>query len=108
MLKGFQKKYLKGLAHSFKPVVHIGQKGLSENLDLALNEALDSHELIKIKFIDIKEKEEKNRLIKKMEETHLCNLVGMTGHTAILFRQNRKPEKRKIKLPLKTKPETDN
>jgi RNA-binding protein len=99
MLKGFQKKYLKGLAHAFKPVVHIGQKGLSENLSAALEEALDSHELIKIKFIDCKEKEQKKELLKKIEAESRCEVVGMTGHIAILFRQNREPEKRRISVP---------
>jgi RNA-binding protein len=99
MLKGFQKQHLKGLAHAYKPVVHIGQKGLSENLTNALEEALESHELIKVKFIDCKEKEQKKELIKQFETTIKCELVGMTGHIAILFRQNRDPEKRKISVP---------
>ena len=99
MLKGFQKKYLKGLAHAYKPVVHIGQKGLSENLAGALEEALESHELIKVKFIDCKEKEQKKALLKQLETTTRCELIGMTGHVAILFRQNRDPEKRKITVP---------
>ena len=99
MLKGFQKQHLKGLAHAYKPVVHIGQKGLSENLVDSLEEALESHELIKIKFIDCKEKTQKKDLIKQMESISKCELVGMTGHIAILFRQNRNPEKRKISVP---------
>jgi len=99
MLKGFQKKYLRGLAHSFKPVVHIGQKGLSENLSAALEEALDGHELIKVKFIDCKEKEQKKELLKKIEAESRCEVVGMTGHIAILFRQNREPERRLIAVP---------
>ncbi len=102
MLKGFQKKYLKGLAHAYKPLVHIGQKGLSENLSAALEETLDSHELIKVKFIDFKEKEQKKELLKKIEAETLCELVGMTGHIAILFRQNRNPEKRRILIPDQT------
>ncbi len=102
MLKGFQKKYLKGLAHAYKPLVHIGQKGLSENLSAALEETLDSHELIKVKFIDFKEKEQKKELLKKIEAETLCELVGMTGHIAILFRQNRNPEKRRIIVPEQT------
>ena len=99
MLKGFQKKYLRGLAHAYKPVVHIGQKGLSENLAASLEEALDSHELIKVKFIDFKEKEQKKELLRKLEEESRCELVGMTGHIAILFRPNRDPEKRRITIP---------
>ncbi|MCD6430842.1 MAG: YhbY family RNA-binding protein [Deltaproteobacteria bacterium] len=99
MLKGFQKKHLRGLAHVYKPVVLIGQKGISESLSEALEEALDSHELIKVKFVDFKEKEQKKEMIEQLEKSATCEMVGMTGHIAIFFRQNRNPEKRKINVP---------
>ena len=99
MLKGFQRKYLRGLAHAYKPVVLIGQKGISESLSEALEEALNSHELIKVKFIDFKEKEQKKEMIAELEKAAACEMVGMTGHIAIFFRQNRDPEKRKITIP---------
>ncbi len=99
MLKGFQRKYLRGLAHAYKPVLLIGQKGISESLSEALEEALESHELIKVKFIDFKEKEQKKEIIAELEKANACEMVGMTGHIAIFFRQNRDPEKRKITIP---------
>ncbi len=99
MLKGFQRKYLRGLAHTYKPVVMIGQKGISESLSEALEEALESHELIKVKFVDFKEKEQKKEMIAQLEKAADCEMVGMTGHIAIFFRQNRNPEKRKISVP---------
>jgi RNA-binding protein YhbY len=49
-LKGFQRKYLRGLANSMKPVVFIGQKGLTPALRLSTENALNRHELIKVKF----------------------------------------------------------
>jgi len=55
-LKGFQKKFLKGRAHGLKPVVFLGQKGLTDNLIDSIHEALDTHELVKVKFIEFKEK----------------------------------------------------
>ena len=58
-LKGYQKKYLKGLVHSMKPVVFVGQKGLSPAVTKAVDESLEKHELIKIKFVDFKEKGQK-------------------------------------------------
>ena len=58
-LKGFEKKYLRGLAHGMKPVVLVGQKGLTDELIKSTNQALDTHELIKIKFIEFKETGEK-------------------------------------------------
>ena len=99
MLKGFQRKYLRSLAHAYKPVVLIGQKGLSKSLTEALEEALENHELIKVKFVDFKEKEQKKEMIEQLEKSAICEMVGMTGHIAIFFRQNRNPEKRKISIP---------
>jgi hypothetical protein len=31
ILEGFEKKYLRGLAHGLKPVVFIGRQGMTEN-----------------------------------------------------------------------------
>jgi RNA-binding protein len=99
ILKGYQKKFLKGLAHRLKPVVFIGQKGLSRNLISSINDALDTHELIKVKFVEFKEKQQKTGMAETIEAETDCRLVGLIGHTAILYRQHADPEKRKIKLP---------
>ena len=99
ILKGYQKKYLKGLAHGLKPVVFIGQKGLSGGLIGSIHDALDTHELIKVKFIEFKEKQQKAGMAEAIEAETGCQLVGIIGHTAIFYRQHTDSEKRKIKLP---------
>ena len=101
ILKGYQKKFLKGLAHRLKPVVFIGQKGLSHNLIGSIHDALDTHELIKVKFIEFKEKQQKTSMAETIETKTDCRLVGLIGHTAIFYRQHADPEKRKIQLPLR-------
>lgn len=98
MLKGSQKKYLKALAHGLKPVVFIGQKGLTPTLAKAMDEALDSHELIKVRFIDFKEKEQKDALTKEIEKIHGCSKVSMVGHIATFYRMHKDPKKQKIVL----------
>lgn len=98
-LKGYQKRYLKGLAHGRKPVVFVGQKGLTQEVFKAVDEALGRHELIKVKFIDFKEKDEKKEIASSIEEAVGCETVGMIGHTAIFFRRNSDPEDRRIVLP---------
>ena len=98
-LKGFQKKFLKGLAHGLKPVVFIGQKGLSRSLIGSIHDALNTHELIKVKFIEFKEKQQKAGMAELIEAEARCRLVGMVGHIAIFYRQHPDPEKRKIRLP---------
>ena len=98
-LEGFQRKYLRGLAHKTKPVVFIGQKGVTETLNLSINDALTAHELIKVKYIDFKDKENKTEIAGIIEKTHDCEMVGMIGHTAIFYRQHPDEEKRKIAVP---------
>ena len=98
-LKGFQKKYLRGLAHSLKPVVFVGQKGLTSGLAGSVNDALDTHELIKVKFIDFKEKQQKKEMAETISKSANSHLVGMIGHMVIFYRQHKDPEKRKITLP---------
>jgi RNA-binding protein len=96
MLKGSQKKYLKALAHGLKPVVFIGQKGLTPTLAKALDDALNAHELIKVRFIDFKEKDQKNALTMEIEKNHGCSKVSLVGHIAIFYRMHKDPKKRKI------------
>lgn len=96
-LTGKQKRYLRGLAHDLKPVVHIGKLGLTDPLMESLAEALEHHELIKVKFVDFKE--EKLELAVQIAEQLDCEVVGKIGHLVILFRPAREPEHRRIRLP---------
>jgi RNA-binding protein len=98
-LEGFQRKYLRGIAHGLKPVVFVGQKGLSSEVILAAGLALESHELIKIKFNDFKEKDQKAELSELLEKETGSEVVGIIGHTVIFYRQHNDPEKRRIFPP---------
>ncbi len=101
VLKGYQKKYLKGLAHGLKPTVFVGQKGVVPSVVKALDEALDQHELVKIKFIEFKEKGQKKEIVHVLEKESVSALVGMIGHVAILYRRQKDPDKRKIEVPVR-------
>lgn len=98
-LTSTQAKYLRGMAHGLKPVVFIGQKGLTDALIRSTEEAFESHELIKVKFIDYKGKKQKTEIANAIAARTGSHLAGMVGHIAILYRQHRDPEKRKIILP---------
>jgi RNA-binding protein len=84
-----QKKYLRGLGHALKPVVMIGDAGLTEGVWSEFNSCLEHHELIKVRV--------------KVGDRQLCDsggaeLVQRIGNMALLFREN--PEKKKrIQLP---------
>lgn len=92
-----QRKHLRGLAQKLDAVILIGKQGVSDSLLKATDEALDSHELIKVKFNDFKE--EKRELTEEIAAKTRCHVAGMIGHVAILFRQQADPEKRHIDLP---------
>ncbi|HOP62527.1 MAG TPA: ribosome assembly RNA-binding protein YhbY [Spirochaetota bacterium] len=95
-LNGRQKRKLKSLAHHLKPVVQIGQKGLTEALVKAVDRALTDHELIKVKFVDFKD--EKHELASEVSNSTGANLVDMIGNIAIFYRENPELEEtRKIR-----------
>jgi RNA-binding protein len=98
-MEGFQRKYLRGAAHSLKPLIFIGQKGLTTEVLKSTREALDAHELVKVKFNDFKEKDQKAEIISSIEQRTDSEMVGAVGHTAIFYRQQPDPEKRKIVFP---------
>jgi RNA-binding protein len=98
-LKGFQKKYLRGLAHDLKPIVQIGREGITDNVIRAIEDGLVRHELIKIKFIDFKEKDRKEAMTEEFTGRTGSEAVGMIGHTVILYRQQADSQKRKIAVP---------
>lgn len=100
-LQGFEKKYLRGLAHKRKPVVFVGQRGLTAALIEAVDDALNRHELIKVKFNEFKKKEEKANIIHRLQTGTDAVLVGKIGHTAIFYRRQKDPAKRKIVIPEK-------
>ena len=91
-----QKKILKGLAHNLDPVVLIGKKGLTTELMAAVVNALDDHELIKVKFNDFKE--DKKQLAMKLEQNADCALVSLVGNIAILYKEQKNKKKRTIEI----------
>jgi RNA-binding protein len=101
MLEGYQRKFLRGLAHRLKPIVLIGQNGLTGAIVKTTDEALNKHELIKVKFNAYKEKDEKKEIIAEIENRTSAQLVGLIGHTAIFYRENSDPEQQKITLPVR-------
>ena len=98
-LRGYQKKYLRGLAHGLKPIVQIGRDGITGGVVRAIEKGLFRHELIKIKFNELKEKDLKEAITGEVAAKTGSVQVGMIGHTALLHRQQADPEKRKIAVP---------
>ena len=96
MLNSRQKKILRSKAHDLKPIVLIGKSGVSDGCIQSINEAMESHELIKVKFLE--HKNDKKSLSETISIKTDSEIVGNIGHTIMLFRQNPDKEKQKYKI----------
>ncbi len=95
-LTNSQIRHLRQLAHKLKPVVMIGEKGLTDNVLSEINLALESHELIKVK-IRAQDKEERQEILDSILKSTKSIKVQNIGHIVGLFKVN--PKKQKIQLP---------
>ena len=50
-MKGKQKSYLRGVAHTLKPVFQIGKDGVNDNMITDIRNYLNKHELMKISVL---------------------------------------------------------
>jgi RNA-binding protein len=95
VLSSSQKRYLRGLTHHINPVVMVGEKGLSSNVLAELEQALDHHELIKVKLRT--DRATRKAFTQEIAQRCKATLVHQTGQVACFFRRN--PEKPVIELP---------
>ncbi|MBK8480881.1 MAG: YhbY family RNA-binding protein [Proteobacteria bacterium] len=98
-LRGFQRTFLRGLAHSLQPVVHVGHEGASDAVAEALDEALTAHELIKVRM---RQPADKRELAQHLATSASAQLCGLVGHTAILYRPH--PTSPRLQLPERAGP----
>ncbi|MFV9972885.1 MAG: ribosome assembly RNA-binding protein YhbY [Francisella endosymbiont of Hyalomma asiaticum] len=88
-----QQQKLKAQAHSLKPVVLMGEKGLTENVILEIDLALASNQLIKIKVGRLP-KEEKQQIASEITQVTKSELVQIIGNIIVLYRINPNKDKR--------------
>jgi RNA-binding protein len=94
-LSNKQKQFLKGLAHSLKPVVQLGNNGLTEGVLAEIEGAINHHELIKVK-VPTDDKAEKALIMDAIvRETGAVKLQTI-GHVLVLFKPS---DEKKIDLP---------
>ena len=96
MLNSRQKKILRAKAHDLKPVILVGKSGVTDGCIQSINEAIESRELIKVKFIE--HKDNKKKLSETIRDKTKSEIVANIGHTIMLFRQNPDKEKQKYKI----------
>ncbi|WP_092552018.1 ribosome assembly RNA-binding protein YhbY [Xenorhabdus koppenhoeferi] len=90
-----QVQYLKSLAHSLKPVVMIGNNGLTEGVLAEIEQTLLHHELIKVKVAG-EEREIKTLIAEAIVRETGAHNVQIIGKILVLYRPSKE---RKISLP---------
>ena len=91
-----ERKRLRGLAHSLRPLVQLGRDGLSPGTLREIERGLASHELIKIRLVG--EREIRAKLADEIALATNSGIAGAIGMVVILYRQQPDPEERRIEL----------
>lgn len=85
-LRSYQRAFLRSKAQTLDPVVYVGKDGLSDGVIAALDAALTSHELVKVRFTG--NKDGVREISASLESATSSTLVAITGFTAVFFRQD--------------------
>jgi RNA-binding protein len=97
-MKGSERAELRAEAHHLNPTVHVGQHGLSPSLITSLDDALRTHELVKVKLgrtADVKAKDAAGELATATGS----EVIQVIGRTATFFRYNPELKRKKGDLP---------
>jgi len=89
---------LRAEAHHLSPLVHVGHQGLTETLLQTVDDALRTHELVKValaKTTDVKPKDASHELAEKLG----ADVVQTIGRTCTLYRHNPEIKRKKGDLP---------
>lgn len=96
MLTGKQRSYLKALANSIEPVIHIGKGGINDNLLKQFDDVLEARELVKAVVLE-------NSMLEVREACETAasllnaGIVQIIGRKFVLYRESL--ENKEIQLP---------
>jgi RNA-binding protein len=97
-MKGKERAELRAEAHHLDPLVHVGHQGLTPTVIGSLDDALRTHELVKVKITNkdlIKPKDAANALALATNSA----VIQVIGRTATFFRENPDLDKKRSDLP---------
>lgn len=97
-LRSKERAELRAEAHHLTALVHVGQQGLIPAIISSLDDALRTHELVKVqlgKQVDLSVRDAAEQLAKAVR----ADVVQVIGKTTTLYRENKKLEKKNGALP---------
>lgn len=80
------KQQLKAKAHKLKPIVHLGNQGLTDAVNKEIDRALNDHELIKIK-IQTEDRDLRRELYAGACDANQAEPVQLIGSVGVLYRK---------------------
>ena len=86
-MKGHERAAMRAQAHHLDPIVHVGQHGLTPSLLQSLDDALRTHELVKVKLgknAELKARDAASELARSTES----EVIQVIGRTATFYRAN--------------------
>ena len=90
------KKHLRGLGHPLKPVIMVGEAGLSASLLQEFSATIEHHELIKVR-VRSGNRKTRDAIIDELCQTGAAELVTRIGNVALIYKRN--DEQPRILLP---------
>jgi RNA-binding protein len=82
-----QRRHLRGLAHELKPIIRLGNAGLTDAVASETARALHDHELIKVKAQG-GDRDARDALFAELAKRTASALVHRIGNVAVLYRPN--------------------
>ncbi len=92
-----QKKFLRGLGHQLKPVIMVGDAGLTDSLLTEFCSTIEHHELIKVR-VRAGDRATRDEIISELCQKGSAQLVTRIGNVALVYRRN--DETPQIPLPM--------
>lgn len=92
-----QRAFLRSAAHHLKPILHIGKEGVTDASVESLQEALNTHELFKVKVQEASPQPAREAGALLVERIPGLEHVQTIGRTVVLYRPH--PDAPEIRLP---------
>jgi len=95
-LTGKQHRHLRALGHHLEPIVQLGKHGLTSSVEAAIGQALDTHELVKVR-LGTECPDDRGDVADKLATALKAEVAQQLGRTILLYRRH--PKVPKIVLP---------
>ncbi len=96
-MNSVKNKQFKVQAHLLKPVIIVGQAGLTESVLKEIEITLDTHELIKIKIRA--DKDERKVICEQIITESKAELIQSIGQIIVIYRKKPEPKVEKVTGP---------